>query len=158
MKHLPHVGWVALMFLARLLPVPFLVTPIVGVLPAAGHSMPKAGIIGAVMALIAAEAVLGFSTNTPLIVAYFLALYLTGRAGGLKRVATGSAATVFGFFLLSNGLLWYGSAFYPQTAIGLATALAAGLPFLGGQLLGLAGGLIYIAYREGYLTRTYAKA
>ena len=52
------------------------------------------------------------------------------------RVGGYSVASAVIFFLVTNFGVWYGSAFFPQTAAGLAAAYVAGLPFFQNGLLG----------------------
>ncbi len=60
---------------------------------------------------------------------------LRGRVTAL-RVGGYSLLGATLFFLVTNLGVWYGSAFYPQTAAGLAAAYTAGLPFFQNGVLG----------------------
>jgi hypothetical protein len=48
---------------------------------------------------------------------------------GILRCAAATLASATSFFLLSNAAVWAGSAMYPHTLAGFATALGMGLPF-----------------------------
>jgi hypothetical protein len=60
---------------------------------------------------------------------------LRGRVSAL-RIGCYSLAGALIFFLVTNFGVWYGSAFFPQTASGLMAAYVAGLPFFQNGLLG----------------------
>ena len=51
------------------------------------------------------------------------------------RVVAGVLVSATSFFLLSNFMVWAGSALYPHSAAGLVSCYAAGLPFYGNDLL-----------------------
>ena len=51
------------------------------------------------------------------------------------RVLGGVLASATSFFLLSNFVVWAGSAMYPHSMAGLASCYAAGLPFYGSDLV-----------------------
>jgi hypothetical protein len=51
------------------------------------------------------------------------------------RVVAGVLASATSFFLLSNFIVWVGSAMYPHTAAGLVACYEAGLPFYGNDLI-----------------------
>jgi hypothetical protein len=51
------------------------------------------------------------------------------------RVISASIASSTSFFLVSNFMVWIGSAMYPQTASGLGTCYLMGLPFYRNDLM-----------------------
>jgi hypothetical protein len=51
------------------------------------------------------------------------------------RVVGGVLASATSFFLLSNFVVWAGSAMYPHSLAGLASCFAAGVPFYGNDLV-----------------------
>jgi hypothetical protein len=57
------------------------------------------------------------------------------RKPTVLRVAGGVLASASSFFLLSNFVVWMGSAIYPHSVAGLASCYAAGLPFYGNDLI-----------------------
>ena len=62
------------------------------------------------------------------------------------RIALASIASSLLFFLITNFAVWYGSAYYPQTAAGLMGCYVAGLAFYNGTsffLNGLLGDLFF---------------
>jgi hypothetical protein len=60
---------------------------------------------------------------------------LRGRVSAMRVGGFGLlGATIF--FMVTNFGVWYGSAFYPQSAAGLAAAYTAGLPFFQNGILG----------------------
>lgn len=67
------------------------------------------------------------------------------RSVTATRFVVGSLSTALLFYVLTNFGVWAGSTLYPQTTTGLVAAFAAGLPFLGGSLLGnlFYGGLLF---------------
>ncbi len=73
---------------------------------------------------------------------WYAAVCLIGR-GLLQRVTVlrvGAAvlASATGFFLLSNFVVWLGSAMYPHSSAGLLACYGAGLPFYGNDLVSTA--------------------
>jgi hypothetical protein len=54
------------------------------------------------------------------------------------RVVAGVLSSATSFFLLSNFMVWAGSAMYPHSASGLASCYAAGVPFYGNDLISTA--------------------
>lgn len=78
-----------------------------------------------------------------LIALFGLALFKKVTAGRVLAGALGATAI---FFLVSNFGAWVSSPMYPKTPAGLFTALAAGLPFIKGSLL---GNLLYSAVLFG---------
>jgi hypothetical protein len=54
------------------------------------------------------------------------------------RVVAGVLSSATSFFLLSNFMVWAGSAMYPHSAAGLASCFAAGVPFYGNDLISTA--------------------
>jgi hypothetical protein len=54
------------------------------------------------------------------------------------RVVAGVLASATSFFLLSNFMVWVGSAMYPHSFAGLSSCYAAGLPFYGNDLISTA--------------------
>lgn len=57
------------------------------------------------------------------------------RKPTLPRLAGAVLTSATSFFLLSNFMVWVGSAMYPHSAAGLAGCYAAGLPFYGNDLI-----------------------
>lgn len=74
-----------------------------------------------VYATIAALSILGFGLRSKV---------------SVFRVAGFSIAGSIIFFLTTNFGVWFGSAFYPQTAAGLGAAYVAGIPFFQNGMLG----------------------
>jgi hypothetical protein len=64
-----------------------------------------------------------------------LGLGLRNKVSVLRVAGFGLTGSII-FFLVTNFGVWFGSSFYPQTANGLITAYAAGLPFLQNGILG----------------------
>jgi len=54
----------------------------------------------------------------------------------IQKVLFGALTSAGLFFIISNFGCWLGSVSYPQTAAGLITCYAAGIPFLKGTILG----------------------
>ena len=71
--------------------------------------------------------------------AWYAAVCLMGSALLRKvtvlRVVGGVFASATSFFLLSNFMVWMGQGMYANSAAGLASCYAAGLPFYGNDLL-----------------------
>lgn len=67
----------------------------------------------------------------------------------IGRIAIGALAATVLFFFVSNFGAWISSPLYPKTLGGLATCLAAGIPFIKGTLL---GNLIYSGVLFGSFT------
>jgi hypothetical protein len=62
---------------------------------------------------------------------------LSRKATGL-RVAGAVAASTTSFFVLSNFVVWAGSAMYPHSAAGLATCYVAAIPFFANDVMSTA--------------------
>ena len=60
---------------------------------------------------------------------------LRGKVSVARVAGYGIVGSVL-FFLVTNFGVWFGSAYYPQTASGLMAAYAAGIPFLQNGILG----------------------
>ena len=54
---------------------------------------------------------------------------LLHRSRTVLRVGASALGSATGFFLLSNGLVWFSGTMYPKSAAGLLSCYAAGLPF-----------------------------
>lgn len=68
---------------------------------------------------------------------------LLGRRVSALRVAGSVLASATSFFLLSNFVVWVGSALYPHTAAGLATCFTLAIPFYANDLAST--GLVAVA-------------
>ena len=62
---------------------------------------------------------------------------LSRKSTGL-RVAGAVMASATSFFVLSNFMVWVGSAMYPQTAAGLGACYVAGIPFYANDVISTA--------------------
>lgn len=60
---------------------------------------------------------------------------LRGKVGGANVLGYSLAGSVL-FFVVTNGVTWFGSTMYPQTGAGLVAAYVAGIPFFKWTLLG----------------------
>jgi len=67
--------------------------------------------------------------------AMILGRVLLGRRANAGRVIGASIASSTSFFLVSNFMVWFGSAMYPRTAGGLGVCYLAGLPFYRNDLM-----------------------
>jgi hypothetical protein len=93
--------------------------------------------------LILAEYYNGFQWFTPgfyFMYAAFILTALIGKYGVNNRkssgIALGAVASALLFFIITNFGAWLGNPMYAQNLGGLFTSYAAGLPFLGNQVLG----------------------
>lgn len=129
------VGAVALAALARIIPHPPNVTPIMALALLAGvHSHNRwVGIGIALSAMFASDIILGFHSGIPVVYACIAATVLFAstlrKSITLKTLAIASVASSLFFFLITNFAVWFGSGMYPQTLQGLMLCYGAALPF-----------------------------
>ncbi|MEO6910382.1 MAG: DUF6580 family putative transport protein [Edaphobacter sp.] len=69
---------------------------------------------------------------------------LSGKPSAL-RVTAGVMASATSFFLVSNFVVWMGSAMYPQTAAGLSACYVAAIPFYANDVIstGITAGALF---------------
>ena len=153
---LPRLGFVflallALAVLSRLLPHPPNFTALDAIAIYAGVRLAdtRAGFLMLFLAMLIADAFIGFHSLLPLVYGCLAFTFLLGRlARGRGVIAIGAAgftgATVF--FALTNLAVWWGSGMYTQDGAGLATCFTAALPFYQWTLLGLVcyGSLLWV--------------
>lgn len=171
--HLLAIGLLALAALARLLPHPANMTPLVAVALFGGAVLPRRlGLAVPLLAIIASDLALGLHdvvafTWSGVLVAAMVGRLMVPRASrsGFPRPAPLALASVMGstlFFIVSNFGVWlvgHSGTLYPHTSSGLAACFAAGLPFYRNALLGDLGwtfglfGLYALASREHLLVR-----
>lgn len=144
---LPRLGFVflallALAVLSRVLPHPPNFTALDAIAIYAGLRLAdgRTGIALLLLAMLIADAIIGFHSLLPLVYACMLFTLLLGRMargkGALAAALAGfTGATVF--FLATNFAVWWGSGMYSQDSAGLAACFAAALPFYQWTLLGL---------------------
>jgi hypothetical protein len=60
---------------------------------------------------------------------------LRGKVGGANVLGYSLAASIL-FFVVTNGVTWFGSTMYPQTGAGLVAAYVAGIPFFQWTVMG----------------------
>jgi hypothetical protein len=86
------------------------------------------------------DAIIGFHSGMPAIYALFLITVLLGHrlreTISTGRVVAASLTSSVIFFLVSNLVVWYGSAFYPQNLSGLMMSYTMALPFFHYTVLG----------------------
>lgn len=144
---LPRLGFVflallALAVLSRVLPHPPNFTALDAIAIYAGLRLAdgRAAFLLPLLAMLIADAIIGFHSLLPLVYACMAFTVLLGRlARGKGKAATALAgftgATVF--FIATNVAVWWGSGMYSQDAAGLASCLTAALPFYQWTLAGL---------------------
>ncbi len=117
------------------------------------------GLAVPLLAMLLSDALLGFHG---LMGAVYLSFGLTWAIGrfGLSRPTAGRifGASVLSsvlFFLITNGAVWYGSTYYPQTMAGLLACYTAGLAFYNQTSFAL-NGLLGDLFFSGLLFGSYA--
>lgn len=136
-------GLVLLGCVGRLLPHAPNATPMTAIAVAASRRAgPVAAAIIPLLAMLAADFVLGFYDLKILASVYF-SFALIGLVGYMMRRHTGPIATMCTvgggtllFFLLTNGAVWAFSPWYEKSVWGLLYAYELGLPFLRNMIIG----------------------
>jgi hypothetical protein len=127
---------------ARLLPHPWNFTPMmaIGLYAGAKSKRLPTGVLLTLLALVLSDAVMGFYRGMWYVYAASLVPVLIGylirdreRVG---VIAAGALASSLSFFLITNFMVWATGHMYPHTSVGLATCLAAGIPFYQNQFAG----------------------
>ena len=110
------------------------------------------GLAAPLAAMLLSDALIGFHGSMGAVYASFGLTWLLGlwalHRPTAARIAGASVASSVLFFLITNFAVWFGSAFYPQTAAGLLSCYEAGLAFYNGTsffLNGLLGDLLFSA-------------
>jgi hypothetical protein len=137
-------GLVILGVVARLLPHEPNFTPIAASALFAGTMLRTRGLAFAVplAVMLISDALLGFDSSPMTLVIYAmftlpaLVAYLPRRARAPGMFAPVIVAYSLIFFVATNAAVWAFTAMYPHTLAGLATAYAAGLPFLPQTIVG----------------------
>lgn len=113
------------------------------------------GLAAPLAAMLLSDTLIGFHSSMGAVYISFALTWLLGlwavRRTNLQQPATGriaiaSITSSILFFLITNFAVWYGSTYYPQTAVGLMTCYAAGLAFYNGTsffLNGVLGDLFF---------------
>lgn len=129
--------------LARLLPHVWNVAPVTAIAIFAGVYLPKKhALILPLLARFISDAIIGFFA-WPLMLAVYAA-HLGGALVGFwvrqhksfPRIISAPILSAVIFFLLTNFALFYPSADYPRTFMGIIQAYVNGLPFFRGTLVG----------------------
>jgi hypothetical protein len=146
------IGLIATVALTRLIPHPPNFSPVEAMALFGGAYFAKRSwaVLVPLIALFISDLALGLMMGGEyfqyFVSAGFLLVYLTiavlsifgfglrGKVSVTRVAAYGVAGSVL-FFLVTNFGVWFGSAFYPQTASGLMAAYAAGIPFLQNGIL-----------------------
>jgi hypothetical protein len=139
--------WVALLFLARLMPhVPNL-TPYMSLLLLMGYSLPRrTAIFLTLLSLIAADVILALWHHDPIFGLWSLFTYsgflsITFVAYGLKqnhtfvRIGTFALSSVLGYWLWTNFGTWLTSGMYAYSWAGFMQCFILALPFLQASLI-----------------------
>ncbi|OIP80569.1 MAG: hypothetical protein COT39_00100 [Parcubacteria group bacterium CG08_land_8_20_14_0_20_48_21] len=133
--------------LARLMPHPWNFTPIGAAGLFAGKYLQKKwAFVVPLAAMALADLWLGWYDWRLMIAVYasmaaYTFLGVLVRAKGFVPTATATLAGSLQFFLLTNGMVWVLSAWYPHTLQGLLTAYTLGVPFF---KYTLAGDVLYV--------------
>ncbi|MBC8151919.1 MAG: hypothetical protein H7Z72_03320 [Bacteroidetes bacterium] len=115
------------------------------------------GLVAPLTAMLLSDALIGFHASMGAVylsfaLTWLLGFYTLAKPPSAGRIATVSVASSVLFFLITNGAVWYGTAygpspqFYPPTAQGLMACYVAGLAFYNDQsfaLNGLVGDLFF---------------
>ncbi len=117
------------------------------------------GIAVPLLAMLLSDWILGFHNQMGAVYFCFGLTWAIGRIG----LAHPTAGRIFGasvlssvlFFLITNGAVWYGSSFYPQTLTGLLACYTAGLVFYNQTSFAL-NALLGDLFFSGLLFGTYA--
>ena len=137
-------GLILLAAVARLLPHPPNVTPVMALSLFAGACLSRRlGIIVPVAAVILSDLVLGLYDTAAFTWAATAIVGLLGwtlrRSASPGRIAAASVAGSTVFFILTNASVWLlgeGGRMYPKTLDGLAACYVAALPFFRNALVG----------------------
>ena len=136
------VAMVALGACARLLPHPWNFTPMMAIGLYAGAKQKKlpAGLLITLLALLLSDAVMGFYRGMWYVYAASLVPVLLGylmrNSERLGTIVAGALASSLSFFIITNSMVWAMGHRYPHTGGGLASSLAAGIPFYQNQFAG----------------------
>jgi hypothetical protein len=148
------VTMIVLAAVLRVLPHPWNLTP-VGAMALFSGSMFRNQWIALLLplaSLFAGDIFVGFHKLMFVVYASFAISVAMGRWLGENRSMARIGGTVFlgalQFFAVTNFAVWSVGGFYPQTAAGLATCFAAGLPYFWNTLAGdaLYAGVLFGAY------------
>jgi hypothetical protein len=137
-------GLIVLDVAARLLPHEPNFTPLAASALFAGTMLRTRGLAFAVplAAMLISDAIIGFDGRVLTLVIYVLFMlpalvaYLPGRLRSPGMFAPVIVAYSLIFFAATNFTVWATTAMYPHTLAGLATAYAAGLPYLPQTVVG----------------------
>jgi hypothetical protein len=110
-------------------------------------------------AMLLSDAILGFHGLMGAVYFCFGLTWAIGRFGLTKptagRIIGASVLSSVLFFLITNGAVWYGSHYYPQTLTGLLACYTAGLAFYNQTSFAL-NGLLGDLFFSGLLFGSYA--
>lgn len=143
---------VLLVAVSRFMPHPPNATPVMAMALFGGALFERKwlGLVVPVLAMLLSDALIGFHGLMGAVYGSLALAWLIGtvalRNPTVGRVVAGSVTASILFFLITNFAVWYGSAYYPQTAGGLLGCYTAGLAFYNNQsffLNGLAGDLFF---------------
>ena len=143
---------ILLVAISRFLPHPPNATPVMAMALFGGALFERKwlGLAVPVLAMLLSDALIGFHGTMGAVYGSLALAWLVGavalRNPTVGRVVAGSVTASILFFLITNFAVWYGSAYYPQTAGGLLGCYTAGLAFYKNQsffLNGLVGDLFF---------------
>lgn len=141
MRSFPALALFALAVASRLLPHAPNMTAVSAVGIAARERFGIAGLMIPLSALAVTDAIIGFY-DWKLLVSVYASFVLVALLGAwapqaaAARILARPAAGAILFFVITNTVVWAGSAWYPHTLMGLLACYAAGVPFLLSMLLG----------------------
>ena len=130
---------VLLVALSRFLPHPPNAAPVMAMALFGGAMFDKkwVGLVVPTVAMLISDAVIGFHGTMGAVYSSFALAWLIGvvalRKPTFGRVVAGSVVASVLFFLITNGAVWYGSSYYPQTGAGLLACYGAGMAFYNNQ-------------------------
>lgn len=137
------LGLIAVGVAGRLMPHPWSLTPVGATAIFAGVKLEKRYAIGVpLLMMLISDAILGFYDLKTLVVVYASMMligffsYLSAQKKGVAVFLGRPIIAAIFFFLTTNGAFWLFETYYPHTLSGLLASYAAGLPFLGHDLVG----------------------
>ena len=135
------IGFLLLGILARLVPHPPNVTPLVAIALFGGtYGSKRWAVLLPLLIVAASDLVLGWHDTIPFtwgafVLTGMLAWWLRAHPTAL-RIAVAAAASAFLFFVITNFGVWVAGTLYPRTAEGLWHCYVAAVPFFRNTLLG----------------------
>ena len=135
-------GLFLLLVISRLIPHPPNATAVTATAWFAEEKFRGFGAMFVIAGLVVSDIFIGFydwrllfSVYGSFVLITFLGRYVGNNATYAHKTIVSTLAAFF-FFLITNGMVWALSSWYPHTSVGLLASYVAGLPFLRNMIIG----------------------